>query len=281
MNYNLRELRRKIFLRVFGSLPSSDIVDSYVLEAPSNQNILDLFKGEWSSQLPQWLDVTTAPGTAPLFEDDRVNWARDRFGGFDGWNILELGPLEAGHSYMFEKEGAKNVVAVEANTRAFLKCLCIKEILKLNSVEFKLGDFMRFLEVENERYDLVFASGVLYHMEKPIELLHKISKLSDRIFIWTQYYDYHVLSKRPDFKRKFQPLSEIEHEGHIYECATQSYGEALGWAGFCGGPESVSKWLTKDSLLKALHEFGFTEIEIGFEDLQHPNGPALAICAKK
>ena len=131
------------------------------------------------------------------------------------------------------------------HNRASLKCLSIKEIMKLNNVELKLVDFMHFLEVENERYDPVFASGALYHMEKPIELLHKISKLSDRIFIWTQYYDYHVLSKRPDFTRKFQPLSEIEHEGHIYECATQSYGEALGWAGFCGGPESVSKWLKK------------------------------------
>lgn len=261
--------------------PHWELSDNYVLEEPSNQNVLDIFKGEWSSRLPEDIGVTTEPATASLFEDVRVHWAKEVFGGFDNWSILELGPLEGGHSYMFQNGNAEKVVAIEANTRAFLKCLCIKEILKLDRVEFKLGDFMSFLKADTYNYDMVFASGVLYHMEDPIQLLERISKLSNRVFIWTQYYDADVLSLRNDFKNKFGPLSKIEYGGLTYDYATQMYGEALGWAGFCGGPQPVSKWLARESIFKALKEFGYVKIEVGFDDPDHPNGPALAICASK
>lgn len=41
---------------------------------------------------------------------------------------------------MLEQAGAAEVVAVEANTRSFLKCLCIKEVLGMRAVRFLLGD---------------------------------------------------------------------------------------------------------------------------------------------
>lgn len=258
-----------------------DILDSYVLKEPSNQNILDIFKGEWSSQLPDNLSLITQPGTARLFDDDRVAWAEEILGNFTNWKILELGPLEGGHSYMFQNRNANKVVSIEANTRAFLKCLCVKEILKLARVEFKLGEFMSFLKNDNSKYDMVFASGVLYHMEEPIELLDLISKVSDKIFIWTHYYDKDMISKRDELAHKFNPVSSFDYDGVSYEYSTQSYMEALGWEGFCGGPQPVSKWLTRDSIIKALRQFGFIDIQINFDATDHQNGPAFAICAKK
>jgi hypothetical protein len=69
---------------------------------------------------------------------------------------------------MLQRMNAKKIVSIEANTRAFLKCLCIKEIFNLDCVKFKLGDFIQFLEKTNSKFDLVFASGVLYHMLEPI-----------------------------------------------------------------------------------------------------------------
>lgn len=59
-------------------------------------------------------------------------------GAFVGKTRLELVPLEGGHSYMLQKMGVKKIIAIEANSRAFLKCLCIKEIFDLNKVEFKI-----------------------------------------------------------------------------------------------------------------------------------------------
>ncbi|WP_455375552.1 class I SAM-dependent methyltransferase [Kaarinaea lacus] len=257
------------------------VLDTYVLSAPDDQNILDVFRGEWSSKLPEQFTLNTQPGTVRLFEDERVLWAEKILGSFSDWKILELGPLEGGHSYMFQNRNANSIISVEANTRAFLKCLCIKEILGLDRVKFKLGDFIQFLEGESTYYDMVFASGVLYHMEEPLKLLKLISRVSNRVFIWTHYYDKTIISSRKELKRKFGRVNSLQFDGVNYEYSTQSYKGALAWSGFCGGPQPTSKWLTRDSIFTALREFGFSDIQINFDQPDHQNGPAIAICAKK
>ena len=64
----------------------------------------------------------------------------------DGFRILELGPLEGAHTYQLEKLGAAEIVAIEANKEAFLKCLIIKELAQLERARFLLGDFVTYLE---------------------------------------------------------------------------------------------------------------------------------------
>jgi hypothetical protein len=140
---------------------------------------------------------------------------------------------------------------------------------------------MSYLENHNSTYDMVFASGVLYHMEEPIKLLKLISRATDRLFIWTHYYDQGGILNREDLRHRFSPVSSFEHDGVSYEYSTQSYKDSLDWVGFCGGPKPVSKWLTRDSIIKALQQFEFTDIQINFDHPDHPNGPAFAICAKK
>jgi hypothetical protein len=122
-----------------------NVLDGYVQGSPSDQKALDIFKGEWSSQLPGACKELKA-GTVPLFEDARMVWAAEQLGGFSGQRVIELGPLEAGHTYMLESLGAESILAVEANKRAFLKCLIVKEILRLNRSRFVLGDFVSSFE---------------------------------------------------------------------------------------------------------------------------------------
>src|SRR5687767_8820563 len=121
----------------------SDSHEYYSVVAPSNQAMLDIFKGEWSSRMPAETGLVTSPGQAGLFEDPRIAWAGQMFQGFEGKSVLELGPLEGGHSYMMQQAGASKVIAVEANNRAFLKCLIVKQILNLTNVQFLFGDFNR------------------------------------------------------------------------------------------------------------------------------------------
>ncbi|HPR33416.1 MAG TPA: hypothetical protein PLK12_15050, partial [Prolixibacteraceae bacterium] len=80
---------------------------------------------------------------------------------------------------------------------------------------------------------------------------------------------------------KFHDIQTMDYKGKDYQYSSQSYGEALNWAGFCGGPSSESKWMTRESLMNALHEFGFQTITCNFENTHHPNGPSLALCASK
>src|SRR5688572_27997205 len=65
---------------------------------PSAQNALDLFKGEWSCRLPDSIGLVASTVPVRAFEDYRVEWFSRAIGGFAGKRVLELGPLEAGHT---------------------------------------------------------------------------------------------------------------------------------------------------------------------------------------
>ncbi len=254
------------------------ILDEYILTLPSSQNKLDIFKGEWSSILPEKYNLQTG-GTAKLFEDDRILWAKKVLGHPYFSSVLELGPLEGGHSYMLNSKTNK-VISIEANTRAYLKCLIIKEIFKLK-VDFRLGDFNNYLKTCSDKFNVVYACGVLYHQLKPIELIKLIAAVTDKLFIWTHYFDAEIIKKREDISYKFSALKSMDFEGEKYYYSEYSYKTALEWNGFCGGPSETSIWLTKESLIKALNKYGFTKMQFNFVDENHPNGAALAICARK
>jgi SAM-dependent methyltransferase len=258
-----------------------NILEQYVTTPPAKQHLLDLFQGEWSSMMPAGLGLTTTPGTAALFEDHRIVWAMETLRIPGGHRILELGPLEGGHSYMLHNAGAREIVAIEANTRAFLKCLCVKEIFDLSRAHYLLGDFVAYLEQDTSRYDAVIASGVLYHMPDPVALLELIAKVTGKVMLWTHYYDAAVLGANRKLAHKFETPHSFVRGGVTYEGSTQSYKDALNWVGFCGGSRPTSLWLTRDSLTRALTTFGFSRIDVAFDDPSHPNGPALAICAQK
>src|SRR6185312_3462803 len=98
------------------------MLDQYVRAVPDAQRALDVFAGDWWSSLPGACAGLKA-GHLPLFADERISWAVEALGGVEGKNVLELGPLEGGHTYMLEQAGAESILAIEASTRAFLKCL--------------------------------------------------------------------------------------------------------------------------------------------------------------
>jgi hypothetical protein len=258
-----------------------NIRDAYITKAPSPQNILDIFAGEWSSCLPVNSNLAVVPGHAALFEDPRIEWAAAILGGFSGKTCLELGPLEGGHSYMMQKMGAKRITAIEANNRAFLKCLCIKEIFNLDKVEFRYGDFRDFLVENSDRYDILIASGVLYHMLDPLQLIKHMSGVSDKLFIWTHYYDASIINARADLRPKFKMLQDVKKDGIRCQWIEYAYDSALGWNGFCGGSAPTSRWLTRESIVNYLNARGYNRIDISFEAQDHPNGPSFAVCARR
>lgn len=257
------------------------ILDAYCMQPPAPQQVLDIFRGEWSSAMPAGSGLATSPGKAPLFEDDRVTWAVAQAGGVHGARILEIGPLEGGHSYMLEKAGAAEVLAVEANTRSFLKCLCVKEVFRLRNARFLLGDCMSFMEQDRGGWDMVFASGILYHMKDPMGFLALLPKLAPKMLLWTHYFDERIVRGTPSLAHKFGPLERSTRDGFPYEFVEQSYKEALKWSGFCGGSAETSLWLSRQSILGFLRHLGYGRIEIAFETPDHPNGPAFAVYAER
>jgi glycosyltransferase involved in cell wall biosynthesis len=258
----------------------TNALDNYVTSFPSHQNALDIFRGQWTSRLPAPWDSLTA-GSTPLFEDPRIKWAIERLGGVNDKTILELGPLEGGHSYMLEAAGAKSVLAIEGNSNTFLRCLTVKEILGLQKVRFLCGDFRQFLSLDQRRFEVIFASGVLYHMTDPMQLLFDMLSRTDQLYLWTHYFDDSLVARRPNVSRRLGAGQHLELKGFSYELHNYIYDKAFEWAGFCGGSAPTAAWLTRDSILGAFRYFGFYDVTIGFDQGDHPNGPAFAIVARR
>jgi SAM-dependent methyltransferase len=259
--------------------PSLGILDEYVRSSPSDQNALDLFSGEWSSQFPVERDLLA--GNVPLFEDPRISWTIEQMGGVQNRRVLELGPLEGGHTAMLDAAGA-SVLAIESNSRAYLKCLITKEVLGFANSKFLLGDFAPFLAETPQRFDLVVASGVLYHSPDPLALIKSIARVSDRVSLWTHYFDEEVVAARPDLLRVFVDDPEtVEWEGTQRTLHRRRYLESLEWGGFCGGPEASAIWLERDELLDSLHRCGFNDIKIQSDDRENKNGACIMLIASK
>lgn len=268
-----KKLRRK--LSAAGIWPAASILDSYVSDPPSFQAAFDIFRGEWSSDVPGY-----GGGSARLFDDHRVRWFAEQCGGFKGKTVLELGPLEGGHTSMIANAGAAQVTSIESNTRAFLKCLVAQNALKF-SADFLLGDFCKYLDQCDRKFDLLVASGVLYHMSDPVGLLKSAAKVSDRICLWTHYYDESVIRARRGLSKRFSLEPRVEMVGSRQIISyRQSYLSALDWKGFCGGPAPTSYWLTRDSLLGLLEELGFVVV-IGDDTKTHPNGSSMTLYAAR
>jgi hypothetical protein len=245
--------------------------DVYSREAPSPATPFNIFRNAWSSAVPGF-----ETGSSSLFDDFRVKWLEAQLGSFSGQRVLELGPLEGGHTCMMERAGA-SVVAIEGNQRAFLKCLIVKDALHLKS-EFLYGDFRPYLETaESGRFDFILAIGVLYHMLEPLKLLHDIARVTNAFGLWTHYYDPDIIGKTLHFDPK--PFLQTV-DGNSAEVYRQHYLSSLAAPTFCGGSAPTSYWLTKNGLLQYLERLGY-QVRVGDDAPHHPNGPSILLFAKR
>jgi hypothetical protein len=274
--YLLQRYRTRTRGSASGARPN--ILESYVTTVPSPQNALDIFKGEWASHLPAPC-AELQSGPLPLFDDPRIHGFLADIGGVAGKTVLELGPLEAGHSYMLDRAGAAHITAVEGNTRAFLKCLIVKELVGLAHVQFLCGDFMAYLRAPVGPFDVCVASGVLYHMQNPAELLDLLSqRCAQHLFVWTHYYDRDLIAKSGT-AHKYPSSRPHTHKGFEHTLYVHEYQRALDQPSFCGGSAPSSCWMTKADIVGGLEFFGFTNIRVVGDQLDHPNGPAVTLHA--
>lgn len=240
---------------------------------PTPLTAFELFKDEWASIVPGF-----GMGSTGLFDDPRVRWLGEQVGGFAGKNILELGPLEGGHSFMMARAGAARITAIESNTRAFLKCLIVKNAIKFEA-DFMLGDFRQYLASTTDRYDFVLASGILYHMSNPVKLLADMARVAPSFGVWTHYYDHEAISCRPELKKRFarEPTVQRFH-GRAVVTHEQRYVHPANSLWFRGGNARSSHWLTQESLLDVLDALGL-KVMIHEIIRDHPNGPSLLFYA--
>lgn len=248
--------------------------NSAVHALPAAQNVIDQFDN-WISAAPPGAPFSTG-GDACMFDDGRVAWGVQCLGGVNGCDVLELGPLEAGHTYMLHRAGARSVLGIEAMPQSYFKCLAMKELLQLDNARFVLGDFEMWLRKSTQSFDVVWASGVLYHSMAPLELLELISAHTDRVFLWTHFYP-------DDFVGSGFPVVgtvNVDFKGRQLTLFERSYAGVQASKTFCGGTRSHARWMRRGDILFALDALGFNRVTIGPED-SNANGPAFCLVAER
>ena len=264
---------------VWHGLPPGKIYDDMVTAPPHPQNAVDIFRSEWMSRLPI---AQVSSGWNPLFDDPRIRWALEKLGSFKDKNILELGPYEGGHTYQLDRLYGGHVTAIEANPRAFLRCLITKNLLRMERSQFLLGNFLAYLAANPSRYDVVFASGVLYHMEDPVFLLESLSKITDRIFMWTHFYDDTTVRSNSTLRHRFDPnKDEVRTFRHInYQTRFFCYLDGQESTRHLGGL-TTARWLYLEDILRILALLGFDRVETGLFEWVHAYGPNCCIAASR
>jgi len=245
---------------------------------PSHQNALDIFVDTWAGQIETVYPGLTS-GKVPLYTaaDSRPAVAAQYLGlqpgSLHGMSVLELGPLEGAHTYQLARLGADLVLAIEANTDAYLKCLITKEILKIPRCEFALGNFVEYLKHSTAIFDLIFCCGVLYHMEDPFELIKLMTEHTDRIFLWTHYYDL----ERKDLPEKQE--REVIRDGQKFNFFIHEYVDVQN-VDYHGGLYPSSAWLTRADIHKIFEHFGF-RFEIREQNVDNANGSWITATARR
>lgn len=246
-------------------------------------------------KVPPWVDKATDPPPEPMplancnYRPGRIIYRHEMMGFGDdtrlkylalyvdvrGCRVLELGPLGGLWTFILDKMGAKEIVAVEARPENLVNCEEAKQVYGLGSATFVQQDIERLCQGEEAPkfeggFDLVFAAGILYHLADPAAALAWCRRQAPALFLATQYFEPAAPGLYP--KGMFERVDYKTSAGSFEALA---YREPEGpWSGTT--PRSI--WLQENDLLTLVGAAGYTEVHLAGRDL-HFGMPSLVVCA--
>ena len=110
--------------------PSPIPNDVTVQRPPSPQLAIEICSMAGHPSCP--MNWQSRPETRCCLMMPAQNWALSLLGSIEGQSVLELGPLEGGHTYMLHKAGA-NITSIEANKRGFPEMPCCQGTARAKS----------------------------------------------------------------------------------------------------------------------------------------------------
>ena len=147
-------------------------------------------------------------------------------------DVLELGSFEANHTFRLAPN-LNSVTTIEGRHENQAKAEWVKEWFNIDNVKAYVCDVRDTIIPKSEA---IYCSGLLYHLDKPIAFLKKLSKATNRLFLWT-----HV-------------AHGVEtNEGHAGKWMPE-----FGYEDMLSGLQPRSFWLTEEELLKALHMLDYS-----------------------
>lgn len=167
----------------------------------------------------------------------------------ENMTVLEVGPYQGRKTRVLSKY-FKSVLALEGRQENLDDCPPLKNVI------YKLFDVSDLTVDDFGRFDLVFHSGVFYHLPNPKKHLHNICKIADILLLDTHY--------------------SLPQDGHSRHYEEQEGRRKTGLVNY-------SYWITKRKILDILKDKGF-DIKITRDKQMHKSGfikPRMTILATK
>lgn len=250
--------------------------DKFCNKLPAEETAFSLFPDAWKFKFDKMTQDEIISFLLTI--DGRPKMCSNLFNNFSEFNIIEFGPSDGYNTAQLEMNGAKFIKSIESNIEAFLRCLIIKNFLNLNC-RFLLGDFLKFFSNNKEIFDLAYASGVIYHLEDPVEFIINCGKMSKNIFIWSLYYDDASINNDKYETKRFLGCEEIVKLGIKFTYYKRSVDDQfLNRSDYQGGIVQCSSWLTLDGIISAVELAGFKVLKTLPDKVG--NIPAINLWAK-
>ena len=223
----------------------------------------DSLRGEFEKRGP-WVTKFTIGGKEyggnfDAMRDTRID---QFFGAFpEPKRILELGSLEGGHTFsLASRPPVEHVLGVEGRQPNVERARFVQQLLKVTNAEFVTANLEATDLASLGEFDVVFCSGLLYHLPEPWKLVEQISQVSPNLFMWTHY------AAEEDVTTTTNGLKGLTYK-------------ELGLADPLSGMSPDSFWPTLDGLQDMLREHGFKQIDLIEDVPSHPQGPAITLAA--
>lgn len=180
----------------------------------------------------------------------------------DVGTILELGSFEGGHTaWLARLPGVAKVVGLEGRPENIARSQFVLKLLGATNAEVRQANLEDLDLAALGHFDAVFNVGLLYHLPRPWELLDRIARVTDAMFLSTHY----CTDAKVD-------ATENGYAGYWY----QEYGYEDRLSGLA--PRSF--WPTRDALLAMVATAGFPTVTVTYEEADHPNGPLICLAAR-
>ena len=228
------------------------------------------FLGPWNHNiaLPHGLYTAACEEHYPAHREV-MRIVHERLGGeFIGRRIADIGCLEGYFSIECAIQGA-DALGVDGKLLNLRKCEFVRSVLGVNGATFVQRDAMAVTRQSVGRFDAVLALGLLYHLENPHDFLQNVAGLCDGFVV----IDTHIaLEDQPEtIKQGWQPeLSELrtfrfggrQYQGRLYrEFPVGTSREVKEVSTTASVENELSVWLTEESLVRMLHDVGFSRTE--------------------